>query len=206
MADIGAHKTRGEFVMNTAPKNVRYAFAASSLGTVLVAVTDNGICAILLGDDAPALERDLAQRFAGARLDVGDRVLHGLMAQAVDVIEAPGKALALPLDPHGSPFELRVWHELRGIPAGATASYSEIALRIGAPREAYAVGEACAANMIAVAIPCHRVLRKDGGIAGYRWGVKRKRALLAREGAAGVRDSARSKARPAESAQRSLAL
>jgi AraC family transcriptional regulator, regulatory protein of adaptative response / methylated-DNA-[protein]-cysteine methyltransferase len=115
------------------------------------------------------------------------------------VIEAPGKALALPLDPHGSPFELKVWHELRGIPAGATASYSEIALRIGAPREAYAVGEACAANMIAVAIPCHRVLRKDGGIAGYRWGVKRKRALLAREGAL-------PEARPPESPQQSLAL
>jgi AraC family transcriptional regulator of adaptative response/methylated-DNA-[protein]-cysteine methyltransferase len=178
---------------------VRYGFASSSLGIVLVAVTEKGICAILLGDDTRALERDLAQRFPAARLDVGDRRLHELMASAVDIIEAPAKALALPLDPHGSPFELTVWHELRGIPAGATASYSEIALRLGAPKQAYAVGEACAANMIAVAIPCHRVVRKDGALAGYRWGVKHKRALLAREGA--LPEPVRQ-----EPAQRTLAL
>ncbi len=183
---------------------VRYAFAPSSLGVVLVAVTEKGICAILLGDDTAALERDLAQRFPTARLDVGDSRLQQLMASAVEIIEAPGKALALPLDPHGSPFELEVWHELRGIPAGATASYSEIALRVGAPREAYAVGEACAANMIAVAIPCHRVVRKDGALAGYRWGVKRKRALLVREGAS--RKSASPETARQEPAQRTLAL
>ena len=169
----------GTFMNNHAP--VRYAFGQSSLGVVLVAATEAGICAILLGDDAASLERELARRFGGARLDVGDRRLQQLTTDAVDVIEAPGKALALPLDPHGSPFELNVWRELRGIPAGATASYSEIALRVGAPKEAYAVGEACAANMIAIAIPCHRVVRKDGTLAGYRWGFKRKRALLARE-------------------------
>ncbi len=162
---------------------VRYAFGRSSLGVVLVAATERGICAILLGDDAASLERDLAQRFPTAQLEVGDQRLAQFTADAVGIIEAPGKALALPLDPHGSPFELNVWQELRGIPAGATASYSEIALRIGAPKEAYAVGEACAANMIAVAIPCHRVVRKDGRLAGYRWGFKRKRALLAREAA-----------------------
>jgi AraC family transcriptional regulator of adaptative response/methylated-DNA-[protein]-cysteine methyltransferase len=186
MIDIG-RKRRGDFAMTHASTNahtpVRYAFAQSSLGVVLVAATERGICAILLGDEAAALERDLAQRFPAARLDVGDRRLEALTAQAVEVIEAPGKALALPLDPHGSPFELKVWHELRGIAAGATASYSEIALRLGAPKEAYAVGAACAANMIAVAIPCHRVVRKDGRLAGYRWGFKRKRALLAREAA-----------------------
>ena len=169
------------FTKGSAP--VRYAFAQSSLGAVLVATTEKGICAILLGDDAASLERELAQRFSRARLDVGDRTLQRLTLDAVDVIEAPGKALALPLDPHGSPFELKVWEELRGIPPGATASYSEIALRVGAPKEALAVGEACAANMIAVAIPCHRVVRKDGRLAGYRWGFKRKRALLAREAA-----------------------
>lgn len=162
---------------------VRYAFGSCSLGVVLVAATDNGICAILLGDDAASLECELAGRFRAARLDVGDPALQRLTLDAVDVIEAPGKALALPLDPHGTPFQLKVWQELRGIPAGATASYSEIALRVGAPREAFAVGEACAANMIAVAIPCHRVVRKDGRLAGYRWGFGRKRALLAREAA-----------------------
>ena len=162
---------------------VRFAFARSSLGIVLVAATDKGVCAVLLGDDAAALERELAQRFADARLDAGDRVLEELTAKVVDIIEAPGKALELPLDPRGSPFELKVWQALRGIPPGTTASYSEIAIRVGAPKEAYAVGAACAANMIAVAIPCHRVVRKNGGLAGYRWGFKRKRALLAREGA-----------------------
>jgi AraC family transcriptional regulator of adaptative response/methylated-DNA-[protein]-cysteine methyltransferase len=162
---------------------VRFAFARSSLGIVLVAATDKGVCAVLLGDDAAALERELAQRFADARLDAGDRVLEDLTAKVVEIIEAPGKALELPLDPRGSPFELKVWQALRGIPPGTTASYSEIAIRVGAPKEAYAVGAACAANMIAVAIPCHRVVRKNGGLAGYRWGFKRKRALLAREGA-----------------------
>lgn len=178
---------------------VRFTFARSSLGTVLVAATDKGICAVLLGDDAAALERDLDTRFANARLDVGDRVLEDLAVKVVDIVEAPGRALALPLDPRGSPFELKVWHALRDIPAGATATYSEIALRVGAPKEAYAVGAACAANMIAVAIPCHRVVRKDGALAGYRWGVQRKRALLAREGAA-------HEAPVREPAQRALAL
>ena len=162
---------------------VRFAFARSSLGIVLVAATDKGVCAVLLGDDAAALEREFAQRFADARLDVGDRVLEDFTAKVVEIIEAPGKALELPLDPRGSPFELKVWQALRGIPPGTTASYSEIAVGVGAPKEAYAVGAACAANMIAVAIPCHRVVRKNGGLAGYRWGFKRKRALLAREGA-----------------------
>ena len=173
--------------MHPAPANplypVRFAFARSSLGIVLVAATDKGVCAVLLGDDVAALERELAQRFADARLDVGDRVLEDLTAKVVEIIEAPGKALELRLDPRGSPFELKVWQALRGIPSGTTASYSEIAVRVGAPKEAYAVGAACAANMIAVAIPCHRVVRKNGGLAGYRWGFKRKRALLAREGA-----------------------
>ena len=173
--------------MHPAPTNpmypVRFAFARSSLGIVLVAATGKGVCAVLLGDDAAALERELAQRFADARLDAGDRVLEDLTAKVVEIIEAPGKALELPLDPRGSPFELKVWQALRGIPPGTTASYSEIAIRVGAPKEAYAVGAACAANMIAVAIPCHRVVRKNGGLAGYRWGFKRKRALLAREGA-----------------------
>jgi AraC family transcriptional regulator of adaptative response/methylated-DNA-[protein]-cysteine methyltransferase len=184
MTDIG-RSTEGDFTMTLTNEHasVRYTFGRTSLGIALVAATEKGIRAVLLGNDAAALERDLAQRFPGARLDVGDGTLAALTAKVLDIIEAPGKALDLPLDPHGTPFELRVWQELRGIPAGATASYSEIALRVGAPKEALAVGEACAANMIAVAIPCHRVVRKDGRLAGFRWGLNRKRALLAREAA-----------------------
>ncbi len=110
----------------------------------------------------------------------GDSIAQ-LTDAVIDAIETPRHARDLPLDPQGTEFEQRVWRALRAIPPGATASYSEIAARIGARNEAYAVGEACAANMIAVAIPCHRVVRKDGGLAGYRWGFKRKRALLKRE-------------------------
>jgi AraC family transcriptional regulator of adaptative response/methylated-DNA-[protein]-cysteine methyltransferase len=104
------------------------------------------------------------------------------MAKVVDFVEAPNRVFDLPLDPRGTPFQQRVWQALREIPAGSRASYGEVARRIGAPTEAYAVGEACAANMIAVAVPCHRVVRKDGALAGYRWGFARKRALLKREG------------------------
>ncbi len=154
------------------------------LGSVLVAATDEGICAILLGDDPAALLRDLEDRFLKARLIDGDEALEEMMAKVLDFVEAPGQGLDLPLDPHGTAFQQRVWQALRAIPAGSTASYGEIAERIGAPKEAYAVGEACAANMIAIAIPCHRVVRKDGGLADYRWGFKRKRALLHREAAA----------------------
>jgi AraC family transcriptional regulator, regulatory protein of adaptative response / methylated-DNA-[protein]-cysteine methyltransferase len=106
------------------------------------------------------------------------------MAKVVDFIEAPGSRFDLPLDPQGTVFQRRVWKALCDIPAGSTATYSEIARRLGAPKEAYLVGEACAANPIAVVIPCHRVVRKDGTLAGYRWGFKRKRALLQREAAA----------------------
>jgi AraC family transcriptional regulator of adaptative response/methylated-DNA-[protein]-cysteine methyltransferase len=151
------------------------------LGSVLVATTDKGICAILLGDDPATLLRDLEDRFPQARLLGGDAALEQLTAKVIDVIEAPGQDLDLPLDPRGTAFQQRVWQALREIPAGSTASYAEVARRIGAPKEAYAVGEACAANMIALAIPCHRVVRKDGALAGYRWGFKRKRALLERE-------------------------
>lgn len=151
------------------------------LGSVLVATTDKGICAILLGDDPAALRRDLADRFPEARLIGGDEALEHVTAKVVDFVERPELGLDLPLDPRGTAFQQRVWQALRAIPAGSTATYSEIAQRVGAPREAHAVGEACAANMIAVAIPCHRVVRKDGALAGYRWGFERKRALLKRE-------------------------
>ena len=168
---------------NDAPRTIRFTIEKCWLGTVLVATTDEGICAILLGDDPGKLRRDLAARFPEAELIGEDTSLDRLMAKVVAFIESPTEALDLPLDARGTDFQRRVWQALRDIPAGSTATYSEIAARIGAPKEAYAVGEACAANMIAVAIPCHRVVRKDGTLAGYRWGVNRKRALLAREGA-----------------------
>ena len=162
---------------------IRFTSAQSWLGPVLVAATEKGVCAILLDDNPARLRRQLAARFPEARLIEADAALEALAAKVVGALEAPGQSVDLPLDPHGSAFEQRVWQALREIPAGAMASYSEIAARIGAPKEAYAVGEACAANMIAVAIPCHRVVRKDGVLAGYRWGFWRKRALLKREGA-----------------------
>jgi AraC family transcriptional regulator of adaptative response/methylated-DNA-[protein]-cysteine methyltransferase len=160
---------------------IRFMIGKCWLGSVLVAATGKGICAILLGDDPTTLQRDLKERFPEAQL-ISDKALEALTAKAIDFIEAPGRDLDLPLDPQGTAFQQRVWQALREIPAGSTASYSEIAERIGAPKEAYAVGEACAANVIAVAIPCHRVVRKDGALAGYRWGFRRKRTLLKREG------------------------
>ena len=168
---------------NEATAAVRFAIGECWLGAILVATSAKGICAILLGDDPAALRRDLANCFPQARLADGGESVKQLTDEVIDAIEVPERARDLPLDPRGTDFEQRVWRELRDIPPGATASYSEIAARIGAPTEAYAVGEACAANMIAVAIPCHRVVRKDGGLAGYRWGFKRKRALLKREAA-----------------------
>lgn len=152
------------------------------LGMVLVATSERGICAILMGEDADDLVDDLRQRFPGAELVPGVAAAEHFI-EVVAFIASPRKGLDLPLDMRGTDFEQGVWRALREIPAGATQTYGEVARRIGAPQSAKEVGEACAANAIAVAIPCHRVLRKDGGLAGYRWGVKRKRALLEREGA-----------------------
>jgi AraC family transcriptional regulator of adaptative response/methylated-DNA-[protein]-cysteine methyltransferase len=160
---------------------IRFGLGDCSLGKILVATTDRGICAILLGDDPKVLLRDLEDRFPQSRLSGGDRALERVMAEVVDFVENPAGGLDLPLDLRGTPFQHRVWQALREIPAGSRTSYGEIAERIGAPKEAYAVGEACAANMIAVAIPCHRVVRKDGGLGDYRWGFRRKRAMLKRE-------------------------
>jgi AraC family transcriptional regulator of adaptative response/methylated-DNA-[protein]-cysteine methyltransferase len=161
---------------------MRYASGECSLGTVLVAATEKGVCAILLGDDAATLARDLAQRFPRAAL-ISDRDFERTVARVVRFVEAPGIGLDLPLDVRGTAFQERVWQALRAIPAGSRTSYREIAERIGAPTAVRAVARACAANSLAVAIPCHRVLRQDGGLAGYRWGVERKRALLEREAA-----------------------
>jgi AraC family transcriptional regulator of adaptative response/methylated-DNA-[protein]-cysteine methyltransferase len=163
---------------------IRFAIGECSLGSILVARSERGVCAILLGDDPDALSRDLRGRFPGSALIGGSAELERLVARVVGLVEAPGLGVDLPLDPHGTAFQRRVWQALREIPAGGTATYTEIAGRIGAPSAARAVAGACAANPLAVAIPCHRVVRRDGGLSGYRWGVERKRALLQREASA----------------------
>jgi len=162
---------------------IRFAIAQCSLGAILVAASDLGICAILLGDDPEALLQDLQDRFPHAELQGGDAAFDRQVAQVVGFVEQPGLGLELPLDIRGTAFQQRVWQALRTIPAGGTASYAEIAERIGSPKAVRAVAQACAANALAVAIPCHRVVRNDGALSGYRWGVERKRALLDREGA-----------------------
>jgi AraC family transcriptional regulator of adaptative response/methylated-DNA-[protein]-cysteine methyltransferase len=164
-----------------ASTEIRFAIGECSLGSILVASSVRGVCAIFLGDDPAALAQELRNRFSRASLIGGDRGFEQLVAKVVGLIEAPGVGLDLPLDVRGTAFQQRVWQALRAIPAGATASYAEIAKQIGAPKSVRAVARACAANAVAVAIPCHRVVLSDGGLAGYRWGVERKRALLARE-------------------------
>lgn len=161
--------------------DIRFAVGECSLGSILVAQSDRGVCAILLGDDPDELARDLQDRFPRANLIGGDASFEQLVATVVGFVEAPGLGLDLPLDVRGTAFQQRVWHALREIPPGSTASYADIANRIGSPQAFRAVAQACAANALAVAIPCHRVVRNDGALSGYRWGVSRKRALLERE-------------------------
>lgn len=160
---------------------IRFAIGQCSLGAILVAASEIGVCAILLGDDPDALARDLQDRFPRAQLIGGDGDFEQWVASVVSLIEAPRIGLDLPLDVRGTAFQQRVWQALRNVPAGETASYRDIAERIGAPSSMRAVAQACGANALAVAIPCHRVVRQDGALSGYRWGVERKRALLARE-------------------------
>ena len=160
---------------------IRFAIGECSLGSILVAQSERGICAIALGDDPDALARDLQDRFPNAHLIGGDAQFEKRVAKVVGFVEAPEIGLDLPLDVRGTAFQQRVWQALRQIPVGSTASYSEIAQRIGSPNAVRAVAGACAANALAVAIPCHRVIRTDGALSGYRWGAERKRALLERE-------------------------
>jgi AraC family transcriptional regulator, regulatory protein of adaptative response / methylated-DNA-[protein]-cysteine methyltransferase len=163
---------------------MRFAIGECSLGSILVALSRKGVCAILLGDDPDALVRDVQDRFPHAHLIGGDQGFEELVAKVVGFVEMPAIGLDLPLDVRGTAFQQRVWQALRDIPVGKTASYTEIAKRIGAPKSVRAVASACAANAIAVAIPCHRVVRTDGALSGYRWGVERKRALLKKESGA----------------------
>jgi AraC family transcriptional regulator of adaptative response/methylated-DNA-[protein]-cysteine methyltransferase len=163
--------------------SIHFAVGECSLGSILVALSEKGVCAIQLGDDPDALVRDLQNRFPKARLVGGDRDFEHLVAKIIGFIEAPGLGLDLPLDVRGTAFQQRVWQALREIPAGTTMTYTTLAERIGLPNAVRAVARACASNTIAVAIPCHRVVRKDGALSGYRWGVTRKEALLVRESA-----------------------
>lgn len=173
--------TPSDFRSGGTNAEMRFAVGECSLGSILVAASAKGISAIFLGNDPEALVHDLEDRFPNATLIGGDKDFEDLMAKAVGLIEAPASGLDLPLDVRGTAFQHRVWQALRDIPAGTTATYTEIAERIGMPKAVRAVAAACAANKIAVVIPCHRVVRNDGSLSGYRWGVDRKRALIERE-------------------------
>jgi len=162
-------------------KEVRYATAQSALGWLLVARSDRGVCAVLLGNDPRELEEDLRSRMPAAKLEVGDEACAYVAATIAAHVENPSVPLDFTLDARGTPFQLRVWKALRAIPAGMTISYSELARQVGTPEAVRAVASACGANPIALAVPCHRVVSKDGSLGGYRWGVERKRALLQRE-------------------------
>jgi AraC family transcriptional regulator of adaptative response/methylated-DNA-[protein]-cysteine methyltransferase len=162
-------------------EQIHFAVAACSLGALLVAATGKGICSILLGDDPDALVRDLQDRFPKAGLVGAEPAFEATVAQVVAFVEAPRIGLDLPLDLRGTAFQQRVWQALRSIPAGRTVGYAELAAQLGMPQGARAVAGACAANPVAIAVPCHRVVRNDGSISGYRWGVERKKILLKRE-------------------------
>jgi len=160
---------------------IRYAAANSWLGLMLVAESEKGICFIAIDDSVEPLIEDLAKRFPKAGISEGDAAFKQKIAATVAQLERPGKGFDLPLDIQGTAFQQRVWAALRAIPAGETSTYSDIAKQIGAPKAYRAVAQACAVNKLAIVIPCHRVLRSSGDLSGYRWGVKRKQALLDKE-------------------------
>ncbi|MDN4057765.1 bifunctional DNA-binding transcriptional regulator/O6-methylguanine-DNA methyltransferase Ada [Massilia sp. YIM B02769] len=180
-ADAMLGMAPARFRSGGAGEEIRFAVAACSLGAILVASTGRGICAILMGDEPEALVHDLQDRFPKAQLVGADAGFERTVALVVGFVEAPRLGLDLPLDVRGTAFQQRVWDALRAIPAGVTVSYTELAQRIGSPNAVRAVAGACAANPVAVAIPCHRVVRNDGGLSGYRWGIERKRTLIDRE-------------------------
>jgi AraC family transcriptional regulator of adaptative response/methylated-DNA-[protein]-cysteine methyltransferase len=163
---------------------VQFAIRDCSLGRVLVATRGHGVCAILLGDNPTTLKRELRARFPEENLADETKDAAALATMVVESIDAPTRRVDLPLDVGGTPFQRKVWQALRKIPAGKTASYAEIARKVGSPKSVRAVAQACAANALAVAIPCHRVVRSDGSLSGYRWGVERKRRLLDLEASA----------------------
>jgi AraC family transcriptional regulator of adaptative response/methylated-DNA-[protein]-cysteine methyltransferase len=185
-------RVRREFVMNkaieienlatvTTSDRIHFAIGECSLGSILVARSARGVCSVLIGDDPLLLVGDLQDQFPNTDLIGDESGYDDLVAKVVGLIENPGVGLDLLLDIRGTVFQQRVWRALRQIPVGSTASYADIAKLIGKPRAVRAVAQACGANSLAVAIPCHRVIRNDGSLSGYRFGVERKRALLERE-------------------------
>lgn len=175
----------GEYRSGAPGVVIHFAVGACSLGAVLVAATVRGVTAILLGDEPEALVHELQDRFPRAELVGADSDFERVIAKVIGLIEDPRRGVDLPLDVQGTAFQQRVWQALRAIPAGATTTYTELAQTLGRPSAVRAVASACAANPCAVAVPCHRVVRKDGGLAGYRWGIERKAELLRREGESG---------------------
>ena len=173
--------TPSRFRAGGADTDIFFAIGECSLGSILVAQSQKGVCAILIGDDPAALVRDLQDRFPKANLVGDENRYQELVAKVIGLIEQPGVGLDLPLDIRGTSFQQRVWKALQRIPPGSTITYSELAAKVGVPKAVRAVAQACAANALAVAIPCHRVIRHDGSLSGYRWGVERKQALLERE-------------------------
>lgn len=184
--------THGAAVPRTPARGeaIRHGLRKTTLGFAIVAASDKGVCALLIGDDPAALEDQVRAHFRDAAFIGPDAAFDRLADAVADFIDHPKMAAAFPLDLRGTPFQLRVWEALREIRSGETASYGEIAARIGAPKAARAVGAACGANRIALAVPCHRVLGARGAIGGFAWGVERKRALLARERTASARGAA----------------
>lgn len=160
---------------------ISFAMGKCSLGTILVAQSQKGICAILLGDEPSHLYTHLQRRFPTAEFIAGDTSFQNMVTQVIRAVEQPKLALDFRLDIRGTSFQQRVWQALQNIPAGETRSYSAIAEAIGSPNAVRAVAGACAANVIAVIIPCHRVVRSDGSLSGYRWGIERKHKLLQKE-------------------------
>ena len=165
----------------TSAADLHFAIGQCSLGSVLVARGERGVRAILLGDDPESVTRELKRRFPSEALVRRDEHLAQSLSQVIGLVETPGQTLDLLLDLRGTAFQQRVWQALREIPAGSTVTYTEVARRIGAPKSVRAVAQACASNALALVVPCHRVVRSDGDLAGYRWGVGRKRMLLQRE-------------------------
>jgi AraC family transcriptional regulator, regulatory protein of adaptative response / methylated-DNA-[protein]-cysteine methyltransferase len=183
-ADSGAAASMKPTTLRAGAPALRYGIGRCEIGFLLVAAGDRGVCAVLLGDGPDALTGELQHRFLHDQRIRSDAELETPMAAVAQLVDGRVSGLELPLDPRGTAFQRRVWHTLRDIPAGAMATYTQIAERIGAPGAARAVAGACAANPLAVVVPCHRVIRSDGGLSGYRWGVERKRALLRREAGA----------------------
>jgi AraC family transcriptional regulator of adaptative response/methylated-DNA-[protein]-cysteine methyltransferase len=173
--------TRSNFRAGGANTDIHFAIGECSLGSILVAKSERGVCSILLGEDPALLIHDLHDQFPKANLIGDESRYEELVAKVVGLIEKPGVGLDLPLDIRGTAFQQRVWKALQQIPVSSTASYADIAKQIGMPKAVRAVAQACGANTLAVAIPCHRVIRNDGALSGYRWGVERKRILLDRE-------------------------